>query len=360
MSTELAHNEIVEAAKLSWMQFGMSLPDFKNGLAQQENQILATISVVPSTESIAECEANLAEAKKMKSALISFRKEKSDKLDQLKSKFMMFEKTADEKIKEYEQMIIGVKKQIQEAQNAVAAKQDEHNRYVQAIKRAYINYNHEGKKMLQDLVDSTYKNLLDNDVPFQEYDNKLAEVQVPVLGFNQFYNQELFTIHCHTQDELKAIFEQHQEQTIDFVSSFVQIMQEKKIGYKSHLANKEEAAKALARQAAEAAKKAEAEKESKQMEVKIESADVQQAIPSDPPTKKLKVTYVVDMPETAETALQLWACFAGNKEKVMEVLNVKKWLSCTPKQIGTALSKLKTQDPGFEFSGIIFKEKSKL
>lgn len=353
----------------AWGNFGVALVNAETNLSLEKSKIVNTLKKLEvSKDNLKEAENLLKLAKSDLKSLIENRKKLTDPIDGVKSRLMENEKATDLEIKNYEQSIIGVKKIIQEEIRKKEAKGDEKKLYISKLNQAYIELNDYLQSVVNKKTMDLYLSILNDEVPFDEYDTavmgKMLEIKansnLPTL--KAYFEKQNFVNAHHTREELMAIYEENKQNAHSVIDVYAQIetnLKNKKVGYRSELANKEEAKKMALKEQIEADKKRLAEKQNAELEAKIQQAAAEDAKPKSD-VKDLKLVYEVEMENTPQTALQLFATFSANYDLVLSKLKVNQWMAFTPKQIASVLGRLKTENNSLEFTGITFKEVDKL
>lgn len=353
-------NEIQLAKQKAWGNFGLALSDKEEKLALNALEIGKKISIEPSQGNINQCVIDLAEAKRLLNALIEERKETTNRLDKVKSRLMDHEKIGGENLAAYEKKIISIKQEIEIKNQKIRAIEEEKIELAQKVKQSYIDFISDCNKLVDELVLETYLEMLNSNLPIEDFDLAVKTASAfSIPDYKSYFAKQNFK-QVHISDVEKALIYTNNKSVLpDFTAEFIEKMNLKKVGYKSELANVE-ASKALMEKERKEAEKARNEaNEMAKLAVKIETSEALQAEPK-AEVKLLKKTFVLDMPDSHETALVLFAQFSANINKILPELKVTKWLSFTPAQIGNVLAKLKSKDNSIEFSGITFKSVDKL
>ena len=355
----------LEVKKMTvWGNYGKTLVDAERKLQSIKMGIIH-IPEKPNKDSINNHVTALAEKKRLLKEVVDLRKSYTDPIDKVKKRLMEIEKDCSSSITDYEKNIISVKNEIEAERTKANAKKDEQCDFLYKLNQAYIDLNDELSKLVNNHVHDAYMGMLKVKCPYESFDdyvtatvNGLKEtLKLPKIK-DSFDKQNFRPLH-NDMNELAELSRKNSKETIYFFDELRAKLMEKKVGYKSELANTEKAQELAEKQQKEAEKKRAEEKQNAELEAKIQKAnDVQSIEKTD--YKDLKLVFDVDMPDTHNTALQLFATFSSNIDLILPKLKVSKWLSFTPNQIAKVLSKLKSEDNRMEFSGITFKEVKKL
>lgn len=361
MSQEITTIQIEKKEKSkAWGQFGLALPDFENDLANAKLEIEKVLSLVPAKGNIKELEPNLKNAKILSKSLEEKRKGITVHLDNVKERLMVPEKAVQDQLKAYELQIIAVKKVIESENAALTAVDDEKKDLITKIKASYIEYFAECLRIVNDLIHSTYSNMLSTKVPFEDFDAEIKKASIFYLpDYKPFFARQNYKKQHLNDSQISLIYTDNKGDMPNYTKLFVDEMNAKKIGYKSELANVEAAKAIMDKEKKEAEKKALAEKESQQLNLKIENATAFDAVPKSD-VKDLKKVFELDMPNDHTTVLALFGAFAANLDICLPELKVNKWMALTPDQVGKVLAKLKSRNNSLTFSGINFKATDKL
>jgi len=347
-----------------WGKFGIALVDAENDLQTKKMVILNGLPE-PKKEGLKESEAHLKNAKSLEKELVNERKKITDPLDNVKSRLMEVEKSVSLQIKEYEHKIIKIKSEIEAEEKQKNAKSEEIKTFISKLNSAYIDLEDWMLKFANKHTNEIYFKILDADIPYDDFDLN-CEIAITQLTENnvlptikEAFAKQNYKPLLITMDEIKNLSIENKKEVTNPYLLISENLKSKKIGYKSELANKEMAKELAMKEQKEAEKKREEEKQRAELEAKIEQAtEMQLTEKSD--IKALKKCYEVEMPDTYQTALQLFATFSSNLDLVLPKLKVNKWFAFTPQQIANVLGRLKTENNSLEFSGITFKEVSKL
>lgn len=355
--------QLQEQKKQAWGNYGAKLVTVEADLQVKKMVVLKTL-IEPTKENVKNSEEILKSAKYSLKDIFAERKKMTDPIDAVKSRLMDVEKSVEAEIKVYETKIISVKKEIEAIEKEKNAESEERKDFLAKLNQAYIELEDEIQKFVSEITNIVYLFLLNNDVPYDDYDHTIKDklsdkdtVKTPTIK-EVFAKQNYKNVKL-TQLQTSELFLQNQKEVTNPFDAILDNLAKKKIGYKSELANKEMAKELLLKQQKEADKKRLEEKQHAELSAKIEQATTEQLQPKSD-VKELKKTYQVEMPDTHQTALQLFATFSSNLDLVLPRLKVNKWFAFTPLQIANVLGRLKTENNSLQFSGIEFKEVDKL
>lgn len=343
----------------TWSNFAVALNEAERNLSLGESELSNKLTkITPSKENVKDCENLYEESKKDLKSLIEIRKSKTDPLDNLKARLMQFEKNAKANIDEFGGKLLEVKKELEKERQKEQFKADEIAEFIRRIEEAAIEYREICEKKVHQKVYTDYNSLLENDVDFIEYDKKVQEmsdVQIPL--FADIQRKHKMNRQYLSDGEAGTIYTNNKPEFPDYRKMYIDLMMEKKSGYRSELANKEEAKKRMYEERKKAEQERERIIEMEKLEAKMNQSSTPEVSADYKATKKV---YEVDMEESPENALKLYACFSANFDLALQNLNVKKWFSLTPNQIAKALGKAKSKNNSLEFQGITFKIVDKL
>ena len=348
-----------------WKNTGITVSKCNLWLSGEQNKLQKALpSIVVSEENIVLTEEILAGAKKTVKAMGEARLGLTRSMDDVKKQLMQPEKDCLVLIDELASKLLTVKKEVKKEQDQLNMKAEQTNALKLAIKTAYDKYFAECQRTIDNELTNSYAVMLEAKAPLEKYDG-LAKESVDGLVFpslKEYVQRERTNTTALTDDEIKQIKKDSVQKSPDYKALLEQKFIDKKVTYQVELNNVAEALKQNELAAAEAKKKREHEATGKELANKIEAVAANQtaSVPAVESGKKIKESFELDMEETPENALLIWACFSANFEAVIGKLTIKKWFSATPKQIGTALGKIKSDDNEFNFTGITFKKVEKL
>lgn len=356
----------LEARKeLAWGKYGKKLVEAEKSLQEDRMVLKKHLAEKPTKNNITDCQNLLNSSKSKLKTIIDIRKKYTNPIDDVKARLMEVEKDCKNMLLEYENSIISVKREIEVEKKKATAKVDEQQDYVYKLKQACIDLNDKIYQLINKYTQDSYFDMLDKKVAYDQFDNYVKAtinglketLKLPSLK-EAFANQN-FSAKYNSKEELSEITHKGMIDKVNFFVELENNLLEKKAGYKSELANSEKAKEIAEKEAKEAEKKRLEQKQNAELESKISKAQDGQMVEDDG-YKKLKKAYEVDMPNTHETALQLFACFSSCLDLVLPKLKVTKWMDFKPSQIAKVLGKLKSSDNSLEFTGINFKEIEKL
>lgn len=325
--------------------------------AIQAIKLPTTIAEIPAAEIM------LAEAKKAQATIEAERKEVTGKLKPVVDRMMLPEKSLNDPIAQLTNALIALKKQHADAERAKLRKLEEEKNMIQQIAEYRAEADHNCRSQIAVMVASAYEHALGKgDIKPEEKDAYLAKVEKKMGVVDFELPKPGFKIALLSPEELAEIMEKHFVWNPHaYVHIFKEELKNRFIDYPAAYQNKK-AALERARQEEELQQKNLAiEKENATMSAALDAISMPLTPDSvGPEIKALKKAYEVDMIESSDNALALWAAFAANKQLCLAKLRVAKWFSCTPAQIAGVLGKIKSDDNQFQPAGIIFKEVQKL
>ena len=353
-------NQELAKRQNAWGNFGVKMYQTESELSAKFSAASIELATAPSKELIKTNEETLKKVKQALKDLQEDRKAITNKLDDVKARLMIPEKDLTELVKGYEAAVISVKKEIEANNAAKNAKSNEEKDLAEKVKLSWVNYIAAVDQVIIDTAYKVYLELLETKVEPKNYDETVKRyTNFSIPEYKPFFQALGYNQQFLTDGEKAIIYTANKSELKDVTARFLEVMAEKKAGYKSELANVEQAKIIMATQKAEADKAAKAKIEAQQLELKLASSMALDAEPKSD-VKELRKVYDIDMPNDYQSALKLYAAFSANIKEVEPLLNVKKWLSLTPESIGKALAKLKSKDNSLNFEGITFVEVSKL
>jgi hypothetical protein len=367
MSTEIKINaapEIVEQKKQAWSKMGESVYLAELTLQAISQQSLANIQHPTDINQVPDAESKLTQLKKDQKVVESKRKEITSPLDELAKRLMQNEKSFDEPIKALSQAIIGVKSAHEAKQRELRAKDDEMKQIIHNISNYIAESESSQLRKIERAVNKLYENALgENDIHPASIALYLQEAVAKITKDLFFISNPIITSRFFTQEELTPIIDEKMKtyNPDRFLSEFQTLVRNKFSDYEVAFSNKKEALLRSQEEEKAKLKAIEEDKRNKELAASLEaSAQVMTPAVTGPVVKELKRSYEVDMPETIDSVLMIFAAFSANIQLCLPKLKVNKWFAFTPAQAANALAKVKCDDNNFQPSGIIFKEIEKL
>lgn len=354
------NQEILTQKKEAWGQMGVAVYQAEQSLSLEAQQALNDIVLPSKIEDVPLAEETLKEVKKALQTVTAKRKEITSKFDDVTARLMAPEKSFADPIKQLSDSIISVKKAHQIEQDKFANINNEKTTCRTFYSNMKIRVEEELSAKLNNMVSRCYEGALNGDVTLETLaaykSNSINAVNETHFG----YTEQGFNPAYISKQEVEEIRnELFQINKATYVSQFAIDIEAKFSDYEVALNNKAQALENSKKE--EQAKEAEISQKASQQEmaVKIEAA-VSVPVVEQVATKALKQGFIVDMPETVESALTILAAFSANLNLCLPFLKVNKWFAFTPAQASTALGKVKCDDNNFAPSGIIFKAIDKL
>lgn len=350
----------------AWKKQGLNVVKCEWWLSGKLNDLTTSLSLIKVTEeNIQATEESIKEASDKIKEMADTRQKITRRFDEVKKRLSQFEKDGSYALDKVKLELLEVKKVVRTKQQAAQQKELQKVNLISAIKRAYGSHAAECQRVIDTSLIDGYKTMLETKTPLKDFDiateSFVSAVVLPTV--KEFFLHERVDTSLLSPDEVVEIKKIAQQETPNYLESLSKSFRDKKVTYQTELLNAEEALRQNEAEAEERRKQREYIEKGKALADKMETIASSQAAQNTATIdggKKLKEIYEIDMPETIESAMIIWACFSANMEEVLKHLRVNKWFACTPKQIGIALGKMKSNDNNFTFSNIVFKKIDKL
>jgi hypothetical protein len=365
VQTQTSEQQIIEQKTAQWGAMGVACWRTELVLQTKAAEIINGLLELPTkVEDIPAAEIKLKQSKSALSALIEERKVITSKLDSVTNRLMAAEKSIPDPLQKFEQAIIGCKKLKEIADTKLRQKQIE----LQLIEKFFgdkvAEYKTNSMAVINKQLDAAFNYCLNNDITVEALPALMTQFKAKFKPTEHFiFSVASPQLQNVSIDEYRAVCTPliPKEQFDYYNSEYLMLLDAKFSDY--HISIQD---KVLAKQRAaeESAKAAEAAKKKEDEEKAFNTLNASASVSTNSAptieTKSLKKVYVLDMEETIDNAIKLWAAFAGNKTLVEEKMRVNKWFSCSPSQIAGALCKIKNEDNNFQPQGIVFKQDDKL
>jgi len=359
------NKELVKAQGKDWKGKGKEIAKTEIWLKAEGLEIETKAKALTVTKgNIAIVETFLADSSRTLKILGEKRLEITRPLEDLKKRLMVPEKAVVDSLNALKASLLTVKKQAQKEQNEAAIKVDQEAALKLAIANTYTDYFTDTTKAVDKYIGDNYSGMLRKKILYIDFDKtvKIIVDHFKEPSYAAYFAKIAVNTSSLTLERITEIQTANAQTIPDYKGLIQERFDDKKVSYQVEIANAEEAIKQQAKETEEREKQAEYAKRqqelSNKMDSKADAQATQEAVVVE--GKNLKTSYVLDMEETAENVLRIFACYGANFEEVNTHLKIKKWFACTPNQIGTALAKIKTKDNNFQFEGINFKEETKL
>lgn len=335
--------------------------------------VIATLSEVPTAiEQINDSEANLKRLKAEINSIKADRLAQTSKLDKFFENFMLPEKSSLAAVPAYEQAIIKLKNEKAKL-DAIQANKDAELKKVRETYLTHINNSIAGfESLIADSINTIYSFALTNAINEATIKTKKEEISIDDYYVKAIKSKspkdfiisypEVQLIY-NTTEQLNAIWIEVSSGNLylDGVVMFNKFEQDLKDKFKyfsTAIKDKERAIAHSEKLAREAKEQAETNAAQQNIGAKLEvNATVLGSVET---TKALKEVFVLDMPQSKESALIIVAAFVSNLQKAADEVRVTNWMNLSINQMANALVGLKNKDAKFECTGIKFKTEQKL
>lgn len=361
MSEVKTKSAVLAEKREAWGEMGVLVYESELELSAKAQSAIMKIKYPDSFEEITKAEALLKEVNSARIALENDRKTITTPLDGVINRLMQPEKQLIEAHAKFKAKIIEVKELKEKADKAMQLHDDE----IKAIKQRILNYcaevNFNYTSMINNQVTKAYEYALGNDIEPEALVEYLKKVKDKFTLATFVPEPPTFNvIHLDLTEVNLLLDENYRIDTAGYLKTYHDQLDEKFSDYAVAFMNKKDALALSIQQAAEAQAKMEAEKSNAELAAKIAASAEPMQMSVSTPVKALKKSYEVEMEETQFNAMKIIQAYAANMVECDKYLNISKWFSVTPKQMATALAKVKNTDERFQPEGIVFKEISKL
>jgi hypothetical protein len=360
---ENAALNIVAKKRKSWADLGELTHTLDLNLQAMAQQALMAISILPQTiNDIPAAEQKLKDVKKKFTEIEAERKTVTGRLEIIKDRLMIPEKSGIAPIAAYEKQIIAVKKADEELKRIDKLKADN----IKSCKEYLLKYKsdqiHSFNTAITNKVDAAYSHALGvgnitmeglpafMEIALAKFAAQNFTIVAPVNSFQHVSAEEYKKL----TDELLV-----NDPTV-FLKEYERLLRHKFSDYEIALNNKVQALENARIEKDAADKKALEEKKNQEIAAQLSSVAVTPIVDSGVGVKKLKSEYKIDLEETLESSIIIMSAFVANIATIQPMLKVNKFDSLTIGQMKTYLCKVKTLDETFEYAGVVFKTIDKL
>lgn len=361
MSEVKTKSAMLAEKREAWGEMGVLVYESELELSAKAQSAIMKIKYPDSFEEITKAEGLLKEVNSARIALENDRKEITGKFDAVTARLMQPEKQLIEAHAKFKAKIIEVKELKEKADRAKQLHDDE----IKATKQRILNYcaevNFNYTSMINNQVSKAYEYALGNDIEPEALVEYLKKVREKFNLATFIPEAPSFTAIYLEITEVHLLLDEHYKiDTAGYLKTYHDQLDEKFSDYPVAYMNKKDALALSIKEAGEAAAKLEAEKSNAELAAKIAASSEPMQMSVSTSVKALKKSYEVEMEETQFNAMKIIQAYAANMVECDKHLNISKWFSVTPKQMATALAKVKNTDERFQPEGIVFKEISKL
>lgn len=362
MSQELT---IVQKKQANWSNYAVKLHEGEISLQLVASEQVNRLATLPTTiEQVPAAEEVLKNAKAKKKEINASRLELIKPLNTVLERLMMPEKSLDTPIQTMEASIIAIKKAEEVRKAQVQLKINEAKEIELHIQNKIAKYEADCKNYIETTCQKAYEYALgEGNISFMDHEayiEKVISQRATASAFAALMPNTAFEPKYHSFEEKAAIVEKFMPTDFNiFIEQFKTTIISKFMNYDLAIQNKEVALARAQKEAEEQRQQIEREKETAEAMATINASAQQMEI--DPsPTKALKQSFEVDMPETFENAMLILAAFTANVDKCKDKTTTKKWFGFSADSAAKALAKVKSDDNAFAPKGIIFKVVDKL
>lgn len=362
--TPAVDEKILAQRTEAWGKFGADLYKSELTLQARAQASLLKLKAPKTIQEVAESEKVLAEVRKELNTLIADRKAITSKFDEVSARLMGPEKSFDLPLKETAAEIIKVKKADEEKRAADLKKIEQLQKCREELTRLRNDNLAKFKNLINEKIAKAYEYALgDGGIELEDVPQFLdlaytrltdADLKIPYPIKSIQYDTVDTDTYVKLCNELLIV------DTKPLLAEYQEGLKLKFSDYAVALENKSIAIEKAKQETKQKAADVETEKVNSNVSATMETLAVVHNPVVSSGVKALKKIYEVDMHETLESSMAIWAAFTANMELCLPKLSVKKWFSLTPAQLGTALAKAKTDNNDFSPFGITFKEVDKL
>ncbi len=352
---------IIANKRKSWADLGELTHTLDLKLQAMAQQALSSITTPPVTISdIPLAEQKLKDAKKAFNEIEAERKQVTGRLEIIKDRLMIPEKSGLAPIATYEKTIIAIKKADEELKRVEKLKADN----VRSAREYLLKYKsdciHSFNTAITNKVDAAYSHALGVGNVTMEGLNAFMEIALAKFTAESFIIKNPINSFQHVNaEEFKNLCtELLTNDPSVYLKEYERLLRHKFSDYEIALNNKVQALENARIEKDAADKKAAEEKQNAEIAAQLAAVSVTPVVESG--VKKLKSEYKIDLEENLENSVIVMSAFVANIGTIRPMLKVNKFDSLTIGQMKTYLCKVKTLDEAFEYSGIMFKTIDKL
>lgn len=345
----------------AWGEMGVLVYESELELSARAQSAIMKIKYPDSFEELTKAEGLLKEVNSARIQLEADRKEITGKFDAVTARLMQPEKQLIEAHAKFKAKIVEVKELKEKADRTKQL----HDNEVKMVKQHILTYCAEANlayhSQINKQVAKAYEWALENNVEPEGLVSYLKPVKDKFTLATFTPPAPTFKVEFLDLTEVNLLLdENYRIDTAGYLKTYHDQLDEKFSDYAVAYMNKKDALALSIKEAAEAQAKLEAEKSNAELAAKIAASSEPIQMNVGPAVKALKKSYEVEMEETQFNAMKIIQAYAANMVECDKYLNISKWFSVTPKQMATALAKVKNTDERFQPEGIVFKEVSKL
>lgn len=352
---------VIEKKQEGWKKQGNVIARGEFYLSGELNKINSTVdSLVPTKDNVVTIEAEVKKLNELQKNMNLQRLKVTSPMNEKIKYLIQYEKDAADKISTLKSTLLSVKKDIKKEQDEIKRKEQQKIDFGFTIDSTYDRLKVDIEAHVENVVATEYAKMLTSKMLLQDFDGKVKEVceksNFPTIA--ERMAAASYDVSLLSKDEVNAIKREKKRTLLNPTELLLSRFADKKVVYESELRNVEEALRIQEAEKKEREKKAKQEERALELQNNIEKKEAEKASEAlvDKIGKDLKEKYEVDMEESPESALYLFAAFQAHFDEVVKLLNVKKWLELKPKQIAVALGRMKTKDNNLKIGNITFKK----
>lgn len=354
---------IMEMKSQAWGKIGVAVYTTELQLKAMTAKAIADLKYPEKIADIPNAEEQLKAFGAKEKEVIELRKTVTDPVKQAFERLMIPEKSFDEHKKKFSSCIIQLKTELEKEKQKEAQKNNEIRLLKERVVKHCAELDASIKLFANDLIDKAFVKAITDRIIIPEIGKTIEKWSARGIERIMEYKFPKFELSPSfiTMEEAQSILKENFTiNLIDYANAFDFMIKEKFKDYEVAFHNAKDALKLNAQQKEEAAKAIADEKLTAEITASIQSSATPLNATPEVITKDLKKVFVVDMPETFESAMLILAAFMGNKDKCLKKTTTKKWFAFNATSAANALEKVKNEDNLFAPTGIIFKETVKL
>lgn len=358
-----------------WIKLADSFYAAEQELQAMASEALAEYSLPINMDQVPEAEAQLNKITSTAVDITDKRKKITSRLDDLSSRLMRPEKSLIEPKQSLTEAIIKIKK----AHEAEISKVNRKNEEIKKLNENMIKHIAEQDAKIQlyitELLSKAYTFALDKRITPAEigdyikvcthggksphFSNKENAGGIKNIMSWKAESYTHFEVNI-TKEEAAQIVGKYSVDLTKYANAFEYDMQKKFSDYTVAFANTKAALIKDGNDRAAKEKQIADDKLTTQITASINAAAIPVAATVAPATKALKKVYKIDMPDTFDSMIAVFAAMIANKEECLKKTTAKKWMSFTAASAALCLEKIKNDNEVFQPSGIKFVEVAKL
>ncbi len=355
---------LIKQKREAWAVFGQSFNEKEMQLQAQAQTALAQLIIPTSMEEVVAAEAALKLVKADKTRLDEERKETfGRKLEGLQDRLIKPIKSFDDPIAKATNAIIELKKLDAKKREAEAEKIKERKTIKESILNQMSDFSLQYKIRVSDILKTCYENALNAKLTGETLASFIVQAKGLITKTDSIFSYKLPKLEYSSIEDVKEIEQAIQQELSwpdaeNYLSAFHKLVDQRFENFDIALNNIEDALRLVKEEAKEEIEKNEQVAKMEVIANQIDAAATPMLF--EYASKELKEVYVLDMPNTMNSMVQIIGAFMAYSTECLPKIRVKNWMNFDAEAAGKALCKLKQEKPEIQFRGVVFKKEHKL